>query len=340
MARIVEFDLLDALAPRVPLWISGPLVGVGCAVLTAMLRQTIDLIAPGGAPFALIFPAIMLSTLVARWQAGAITATLTITAAWYFLLPVRGSFVFADQSGPATIATICFAALVTLTIAETFRRAVRNAAAERDRQVADRDLFLAEFDHRVKNNFAIVASLLELQRRRADPATAEALTAALMRVESIARAHHHLYRGSDRPGTVEIQDYLQELCLALREAMMLEPKIDLICESDRAALPRDRAVSIGLVVNELVVNATKHAFVGRSAGRVEIRFASRPGGWRLTVRDDGIGMATTPKAKPKRRRDDGGLGTRLIDSFARQAGGTVSVASDATGTLVTFDMAG
>lgn len=337
MARIVEFDLLDALAPRVPPWVTGLAVGTACAVVTAMLRQAIDLVAPGGAPFALIFPAIMLSTLVARWQAGTITAVLTIGAAWYYLIPVPGSFVLLPPAGPATILSVSFAALVTIAIAETFRRAVRNAAAERDRQVADRDLFLAEFDHRVKNNFAIVASLLELQRRRADPDTAAALTDALMRVESIARAHNHLYRGSDRPGAVEIRDYLEELCVALRDALTLEPKIDLTCHSDSAALARDRAVSIGLVVNELVVNATKHAFAGRTRGSIDVRFASRPGGWRLTVRDDGVGIASMPK--PKRRRDDGGLGTRLIDSFARQAGGTVSVESGEGGTLVTFDIA-
>lgn len=336
MARIVEFDLLDALAPRVPPWVTGPAIGVAAAILTALTRRAIDLVAPGGAPFALVFPAIMLATLIGRWQAGAITAVLTITAAQRFVVPDQ-SFTYVAGGEAKALVAVVIAAVITLAIAETFRRAVRNAAAERDRQIADRDLFLAEFDHRVKNNFAIVASLLDLQRRRADPATAEALTAALMRVESIARAHQHLYRGGDGPGTVEIADYLKGLCAALRDALTLEPRIDLLCDSADVALPRDRAVSIGLVVNELVVNATKHAFVGRESGVIEVRFADRPGGWRLTVRDDGIGIGKMPK---RRKGDQGGLGTRLIDSFARQAGGTVTVESDATGTLVTFDMAG
>ncbi len=335
MARIVEFDLLDALAPRVPPWVSGPVVGLACAVLTAMLRLAIDLVAPGAAPFALIFPAIMLSTLVARWQAGAITAVVTIAAVWYFLIPIRRSFTFADASGPPTIVAISFAAIITLLIAETFRRAVRNAAAERDRQIADRDLFLEEFDHRVKNNFAIVSSLLEMQRRRADATTAEALTAALMRIDSIARAHRHLYRGGQQYHSVEMRDYLGELCSTLRDALVLGPRIVLTSHADAAALPRDRAVSVGLVVNELVTNAAKHAFAGRASGTIDVRFVTRTGGWRLTVTDDGIGMP----AEPRQPTADGGLGTRLIEAFARQAGGAVSFKSSTGGTEVTFDIA-
>ncbi len=336
MARIVEFDLLDALAPHVPPWVTAPVVGVACATLTAMLREAIDLVAPdAAAPFAFIFPAIMLSTLVARWQSGAITAVLTIGTAWYFLIPPKGSFAFVDASGQATIFAISSAAAVTLLIAETFRRAVRNAASERDRQIADRDLFLEEFDHRVKNNFAIVASLLEMQRRRADAPTADALTAALMRIESIARAHRHLYRGGQQLGSVEMSDYLDELCTALRDALVLGADIELVSHADKAALPRDRAVSIGLVVNELVTNAAKHAFPGRRSGMIKVRFASRPGGWRLTVADNGVGMP----AEPKQPSTDGGLGTRLIDAFARQAGGSISIASNAGGTEVIFDIA-
>lgn len=334
MARIVEFDLLDALAPSVPPWITGPAIGVLAAALTALTRLAIDLVAPGGAPFALVYPAIMLATLVGRWQAGAITGLLTIGAAWRFVLPNQNAFTFASGGEANALVAVVIAAIITIAIAETFRRAVRNAAAERDRQIADRDLFLAEFDHRVKNNFAIVASLLELQRKRADPATAEALTAALTRVDSIARAHQHLYRGGDQPGTVEIADYLSELCSALRDALMLAPRIDLTCHSETVALPRDLAVSIGLVVNELVTNATKHAFVGRDEGAIEVRFTTEGSRLRLTVRDDGVGMSTVPQ----RRKGEGGLGTRLIASFARQAGGTVSIASDGTGSTVTVDM--
>ena len=189
----------------------------------------------------------------------------------------------------------------------------------------------------MKNNFAIVAGLLDLQKRRAaDPATAEALAIAQMRVDSIARAHRHLYRGTGQPGTVEMRDYLGDLCTALSEALFLRGGITLSCHADQAAVPRDRAVSIGLVVNELVTNAAKHAFPGRDLGSITVTFRNRTGGgWSLAVTDDGVGL---PERKPTAGTDDG-LGSRLIEAFARQAGGTVTTDTDRTGTRVTLDLA-
>lgn len=333
MPRLVEFDLAEALAPRVPIWVTQVGIGLLSVSGTVVVRGLIDFVSPGIGPFALVYPGIMIATLAGRWLAGLVSGVILIIGAWYYLLPPKNSFDFGIPNGPATMFVISFAALLTIAIAEIFRRAVRNAADERDQQIADRDLFLEEFDHRVKNNFAIVVSLLELQRRRADPATAQALEATLMRVESIARAHRHLYRGSDRPGMVQIADYLGELCTALADVLTMRGAITLTCASDSALLPRDRAVSIGLVVNELVTNAAKHAFVDRERGSIDVSFKTLAGGWRLVVSDDGSGIA-------KARRDStGGLGSKLIDGFARQAGGTIDTDSDATGTRVTLNLA-
>ena len=332
MARLVEFDLAEAIAPRVPIWLTQVGIGLLSVSGTAVVRALLDFVSPGIGPFALVYPGIMIATLAGRWLAGVVAAVILIVGAWYYLLPVRNSFEFGIPNGPATIFVVCFAATLTIVIAEIFRRAVRNAADERDSQIADRDLFLEEFDHRVKNNFAIVVSLLELQRRRADPATAEALEATLMRVESIARAHRHLYRGGDAPGAVQIADYLGELCSALGDVLTMRGAISLSCISDPALVPRDRAVSIGLVVNELVTNAAKHAFTDREDGAIEVAFKSVSGGWRLTVTDNGVGMARAA------RDSTGGLGSKLIEGFARQAGGTIETDSDATGTRVTLNL--
>lgn len=335
MPKLVEFDLPEALAPRIPVWVTQIVVGMVCVMLFGMMRFILDLVAPGVAPFAMIYPGIMLATLAGRWRAGVVCAVALVLGAWYYIMPVQNSFTFADRAGPASIVIVSIAAAVTVFFAEIFRRAVRNAAAERDRQVAERDLFLEEFDHRVKNNFAIVVSLLELQRRRADPTTAAALGEALMRVESIGRAHRHLYRGGDQPGAVQISLYLAELCAALADVLKMRGAISLNFTSDDALLPRDRAVSIGLVVNELVTNATKHAFPDRDTGTIAVSFNQAPGGWQLVVADDGIGI---PARLPSARRE-GGLGSKLVEAFARQADGTITTQSDATGTRVTLSLA-
>lgn len=334
MGRLGETDLADRLAPSG----RGALVvqlgfGLVIASVALGLRAIIDGIAPAAGPFSLGFPAILIATLFGRWRAGLLTGTLLLLHSWYFVLPVQLSFVLQseDDAGRLILASLNYAAV--LLIAELFRRAVRRAARERDRELAERDLFLEEFDHRVKNNFTLVAALLDMQRRRAkDPEAQEALSTALNRVESIARAHRHLYRGeAASPGDVDMAVYLDELSAALAEALFLRGAITLDCSCDHAAIPRDRAVSIGLIVNELVTNAAKHAFAGRESGRIEVRFEAAPPGWILTVRDDGVGLPDEPRARSK----DGGLGQRLIEGFVRQARGKASTESGPEGTKVT-----
>jgi len=333
MGRIGELDLPDRLAPTVPRWATSMGVGLLATATAALVRLVFDTVAPGAAVFALLFPAAMVATLFARWLAGATSAALSVAYAWY-LIPVHRSFRFETQAQAVTMASVAFSAILTVALAELFRRSVRRAASERDRQVAERDLFLVEFDHRVKNNFTLVASLLDMQRRRASGETAEALAAALSRVESIARAHRHLYRGGASPGAVDMATYIHELCAALADALFLRGAITLDCHSDHAAISRDRAVSIGLVVNELVTNAVKHAFVGRDDGHIHVRFEAADKGWRLVVSDNGDGMPAATRTKGR----DGGLGQRLIDAFARQAGGTVATSSGPEGTVVTVTL--
>ena len=333
MARIGELDLPDRLHPAVPRWATQVGVALLCVGAAGVLRLTINLFAPGAAVFALVFPAIMIATLFARWQSGLLAAAISIAYAFFAVyLPSPST----TQSGPYwTLFAVVFSAMLTVALAETFRRAVHRATDERDREIADRDLMLSEFEHRVKNNFQIVASMLDIQRRRvSDPAASEALGAAMMRVDSIARAHRHLYR--DGQGSeVNVSDYLDDLCNALSDALLLRGGVTLDCDADPAPIPRDHAVSIGLVVNELVTNAAKHAFVGRERGAIHVSWKRKSdGGWRLTVADDGVGLP----AQPRPRRQGGGLGQRLVEAFAKQAGGTLTTASDADGTRVTMDV--
>lgn len=307
-----------------------------CLGMGWLIRAGLDRITVGAAPFALIFPMAMLATLFAGIRAGVGVALPALLWAWFYVMPVRRSFAFDDPAGPSIVLVVAITAMITLGVAQAFRQAVVRAQRERERQIAERDLFLREFEHRVKNNFAIVISLLELQRRRADPTTADALGAALARVEGIARAHQHLYRGAaHQPGTVEISTYLVELCAALGDALSLAHGIEIHCDSDRAPVSRDRAVSIGLIVNELVTNAAKHAFPDREQGRIDVGCRVVPQGLKLTVADNGVGM----RADAPRNDRRGGLGTRLVDAFARQAGGQVTVESDEAGTRVEVQLA-
>ncbi|RYY32327.1 MAG: DUF4118 domain-containing protein, partial [Sphingomonadales bacterium] len=179
MGRLGELDLPDRLAPTIPRWATSIGVGLCAAASAGIIRFVMDSLVPGAAVFPLIFPAAMIATLFARWPAGVISALVSILYGWYYFFPIKNSFRFETPAAAVSMGSVFVGAALTVALAEMFRRAARRATAERDREVAERDLFLEEFDHRVKNNFTLVASLLDMQRRRAgDGETAHALGAA------------------------------------------------------------------------------------------------------------------------------------------------------------------
>lgn len=337
VSRLGEFDVRDRFAPHVPGWLSQILFAVFCIGVEVILRAIINIVAPGVAPFALLYPAVLAAALFAGWQAGLLVLLASELLAWYFLLNAGQGFGLPTPADGPRLVVIAIAGVIVIGLAEIFRHAVRTAARERSAQLEERDLLLREIDHRVKNNFMMVSSLIDIQRRRSsDEDVKEALTTLLSRVESFSRAHRHLYRDGNRNvATVDIRGYINELCETLSQALTLHGGVTLTHSADAVLMDRDRAVSIGLLINELVTNAAKHAFTGRENGNVNVMFRRSDTGWRLTVEDNGIGMdAARANASPQ-----GGLGSRLVEAFARQANATLNTETSAAGTRVTADFA-
>jgi two-component sensor histidine kinase len=155
--------------------------------------------------------------------------------------------------------------------------------------------------------------------------------AALERVSSRITALGQLYSTLSKADTVENVDaatYLDELCRDLIGSVHKEGDTSIVLKTDFESelLPTDRAIPIGLIVNELVTNAVKYAFPGEAKGTVMVTLKRVPGELRLTVADDGQGLDP--------RRADSGLGGRLVDGFAQQLGGQVERKSDSRGTTV------
>lgn len=305
--------LLSGIAPR---WVSR----TGCAVLgiglAVLLRFIVEQISPGAAPFAFVYPAALMATLLGGWQAGIGTLAGTELLAWIFVVPKGPGGVHTEQQIAGAILVALTAAAV-IAVGEGFRVAAQKIVAERNAKLAERELLFRELQHRVGNDFTIVNSLLDLQRRRStDPETRQALEQAMGRIRSVARVHHHLYTLPDI-GAIDFRQYLSDLCTALAQAAFPPTGLYLRCHCDQAYMPRNRAVAVGLVTNELVTNAVKHAFPNDRAGNIDVRFQKSDNGWSLSVADDGIGFSQT---QPKT-----GLGSSLLEEFARQAGGTLSV---------------
>lgn len=327
MQRLSEIDL-PALAPKVPPLLIDIVTALFCFGVMATIRIFLQMAVPGAAPFALLYPFAILATFASSWRAGFITFYLGLIGAWYLVLPGAG-FALANQQDAARIIINVVSGALVLFIANSFRSSARRAATERKAKLEERELLFRELNHRVNNNFAMVASLLQLQASRTQEAGAKAaLAGALNRVMSISQAHRNLYATGQDMTRIDMSVYLQDLCRNLAEALFLGEIVQLECDAFPASMERDRAVAIGLAVNELVTNAAKHAFTETTGGRIEVSFQPEGPGWRLMVKDDGKGL---PADFHEKRN---GLGRGLVEAFARQAGGTLSISEGAGATFV------
>ena len=319
---MVDLDIPRLLSGVAPRWASKTacaVLGIGLAVL---LRFIVEQITPGAAPFAFVYPAALMATLLGGWQAGLGTLIGTEFLAWTFVVSRPPGGHTEQQIAGAIL--VALTALAVIAVGEAFRVAAQKIVTERNAKLAERELLFRELQHRVSNDFTIVNSLLDLQRRRStDHETRQALEQAMGRIRSVARVHHHLYTLPDI-GAIDFRQYLSDLCTALSQAAFPPTGLYLRCHCDQAYMPRSRAIAVGLVTNELVTNAVKHAFPNDRAGNIDVRFQKSDNGWLLSVKDDGVGFSqTTPRT---------GLGTSLLEEFARQAGGTLSIEAS-NGTL-------
>lgn len=319
MRSLSKIDLPGRLEPVLPRWAGEAITALICLAATGVARVAMDTLVPGAAPFVLMFPACLVATLVGGWRPGAATLGVSGLVAWAYVIPPRG-LIWKGEAQPANLIAILIAGGIVIAVAQLFRSSSESEAALSRAQLAERDLMLRELEHRMKNNFQTVAALLSTQlRRAADEPARDALREALNRVTSISQAHHNLYALGDHTQGVDMAVYLRELCGNLAQALLLGETVRLTCSVEPGALDRDRAVAIGLIVNELVTNAAKHAFVDGAAGQISVAFERELGGYRLIVEDDGLGLPEDYATRSK------GLGRGLVEAFTRQAGGSLIV---------------
>jgi len=206
--------------------------------------------------------------------------------------------------------------------------------AQIERSLREKETLLGEIHHRVKNNFQIISSLLDLQlmeiqqtRNEADPSLI-ALREPRDRVHAMALVHELLYRTGDY-NAINLAEYLQELASYISLSYDSAKRgIDYVLDSEDILIDIDRAVPCGLVVNELLVNACKYAFPpasepDRKSSRAIIRIEARAkdGVLSLTISDSGVGI---PQAIINGERP-GGLGLTLVRSLAQQLKGSLTL---------------
>ena len=194
------------------------------------------------------------------------------------------------------------------------------AALERDQ------FLLKEMNHRVKNSLQIVASMLNLQSREvANAELTEHLHEASYRVAAVAKAHEQLSRSSHIE-RMDVGKYIKALCSDL-DASVAHCEVYADTE-DGIEIVTDRAISVALIVNELITNSAKYAYEGRSEGKVWIKVGrADKQKFAISVRDEGAGLPVD--FAPSQAK---GLGMRIVSAFISQLEADLVMRSLAPGT--------
>lgn len=158
------------------------------------------------------------------------------------------------------------------------------------RSLKEKEVLLAEIHHRVKNNLAVITGLLELQTYNTDSKDArEVLYESQMRINSIALIHEKLYQSEDL-SQISFDIYIKELTDIILKSISNQKDIKLTLDMVPAYLTVNQAIPCGLILNELITNAFKHAFAGRSEGHIWIKLIEEGDNLLLSVKDNGVGL--------------------------------------------------
>ena len=222
----------------------------------------------------------------------------------------------------------------------TARRAIELEKAEllekTEELLRQKHVLLQEMQHRVANSLQIIASILMLKAKVVTTEeTRHHLEDAHQRVMSVAAVQSHLHAlgGVDQ---VEVGPYLSKLCASLAASMIGDDQpIALQVIADEGRIGSDKAVSIGLIVTELVINAVKYAFpTNKAGGLVRVTYESNGQDWKLVVSDNGVGKNVVAGAE-----EPGGLGTIIVKALVQQLDAHMEVASSDSGVSVSISRA-
>jgi two-component sensor histidine kinase len=222
----------------------------------------------------------------------------------------------------------------------TARRAIEREKEEllerTEELLRQKHVLLQEMEHRVANSLQIIASILLLKAKVVtSEETRGHLKDAHQRVMSVAAVQSHLHatEGIDQ---IEVGSYLTKLCGSLADSMIGEDRSMAVkVVADEGQIGSAQAVSIGLIVTELVINAIKYAFpVDKADAQVLVTYESAGANWKLVVSDNGIGKsADTVPERP------GGLGTVIVQALVKQLQAQMAVLSTAGGMSVSISRA-
>lgn len=207
----------------------------------------------------------------------------------------------------------------------------RDAEREKNDLLRQKDVLLEEMQHRVANSLQIIASILLIKARTVQSEeTRLHLQDAHNRVMSVATVQQQLH-AAGHGDRIDIAPYISRLCDSLGKSMISARPLSLKVEAAAGTAESGEAVSLGLIITELVINALKHAFPDGGDGEILVKYDVDGANWRLSVSDNGVGLQDEVQARAKT-----GLGTSIVEALAHQLMARVEVVSGSQGMAVSI----
>ena len=216
------------------------------------------------------------------------------------------------------------AQVIAAGMTEQLQDSHRREQAQMVSALREKETLLREIHHRVKNNLQVISSLLSLQRHQAtEPRTAEPLLQSQHRVLTLAALHDYLLRAEDL-SRVDVRAYLSHVVGVLSTAYEASRKVTVEVDIAEVPLDVDQAISCGLIVNELVSNAFKYAYLGREGGKLWVRLqAADASDVVLEVEDDGPSLPGDVSVEVPAT-----LGLQVVELLTHQLGGRIALSRD------------
>ena len=229
---------------------------------------------------------------------------------------------------------LCIGAILLLTnwnrqLQEKVEEKTESLSAANDivkASLSEKIILLKEIHHRVKNNLAVITAMIEMQYMRSNEENVrQVLSSAITRVKSIAFVHETLY-GAENFSDVDLKSYINNLCDSVQSVFNTDDKeIELqVNTTGGFKLDMQKAMPLGLLINELLVNAYRHAFTGLKKGKITVDINADEDSLTLVVSDNGIGYAFEDQLK----RDKRNLGITIINTLVRQLKATKDLKSE------------
>jgi two-component sensor histidine kinase len=289
---------------------------IGVVLAFFMIRRSFDQVWTYSYAFTLLFLAIIICAAMFDAKSGYLATILSSLLVAYFYLPPIYSFAVASTANLLGLAIFIIVGVICTMLIET----INHALDELRESERIRALQLKEFRHRTRNDLQNLVGLLLLRARGSQNAdTQKGLKDAAAHAMALARIHTRLTTGEDFITEVDTWDFITGLVADLENAHRKDGirPIAFVTKIEPHFIDSERAVHLGMIINEAITNALKYAYPDENGGFLTVTFRREAAVFRLCVSDDGVGLMVSSKPPVPE-----GLGTRLLKALAAQLRGT------------------